>query len=90
MDVRRVPSYAPLPEESDRAWEWATCPRSGMAGLLVPADHEGYRWRDFDYLTIQDPLPDAVWQNALEEATDQDRFTIGLTASRPTALNGPT
>ena len=75
-----LPDPPPLPEEADRAWEWATCRRSGLAGLLVPADHQGRRWRAFDYLTSQDPLPDAVWHAALAAATDQDRFTIGLTA----------
>ncbi|CAL9610161.1 tetratricopeptide repeat protein [Nocardiopsis dassonvillei] len=72
----------PLPENADWAWEWATQPRSGLAGLLVPTDHEGRRWRAFDYLTTQDPLPDAVWHAALDAATDQDRFTIGVTAQR--------
>ncbi|GHC85359.1 hypothetical protein GCM10007079_28150 [Nocardiopsis terrae] len=75
-----LPDPPPLPEETDRAWEWATQPRSGLAGLLVPADHDGLRWRAFDYLTLPDPLPDAVWQNALDAATDQDRLDVGLTA----------
>ncbi|MGW9351722.1 tetratricopeptide repeat protein [Nocardiopsis flavescens] len=75
-----LPDPPPLPEDADRAWEWATQQRSGLAGLLVPADHEGRRWRAFDYLTTQDRLPDAVWHAALDAATDQDRFTIGVTA----------
>ncbi|MFE6309341.1 tetratricopeptide repeat protein, partial [Nocardiopsis sp. NPDC057823] len=75
-----LPDPPPLPEEADQAWEWATCRRSGLAGLLVPVDHQGRRWRAFDYLTTQDPLPDAVWRAALAAATDQDRFTIGVTA----------
>ncbi|MET9794806.1 tetratricopeptide repeat protein [Nocardiopsis alba] len=78
--VAYLPAPPPLPEEDDRAWEWATCPRSGMAGLLVPADHEGRRWRAFDYLTHQGPLPEAVWRTALETTTDQDCFTVGFTA----------
>ncbi|WP_152487140.1 tetratricopeptide repeat protein [Nocardiopsis halotolerans] len=77
-----LPHPPPLPEEADRAWEWATRPRSGTAGLLVPADHEGRLWRAFDYLTTQDPLPEAVWRAALDAATDRDRFTIGVTAYR--------
>ncbi|MFE3456009.1 SEL1-like repeat protein [Nocardiopsis aegyptia] len=77
-----LPDPPPLPEDADRAWEWATQPLSGLAGLLVPADHEGRRWRAFDYLTDQDRLPDAVWHAALDMATDQDRFTVGLTANR--------
>ncbi|MBB6122223.1 tetratricopeptide repeat protein, partial [Nocardiopsis algeriensis] len=75
-----LPDPPPLPEEADRAWEWATRPRSGLAGLLVPADHDGRRWRAFDYLTTPDPLPEAVWHTALDMATDQDRFTVGITA----------
>ncbi|WP_235006367.1 sel1 repeat family protein, partial [Nocardiopsis sp. JB363] len=75
-----LPDPPPLPEETDRAWEWATQPRSGLAGLLVPADHDGLRWRAFDYLTLPRPLPEAVWQSALEAATDQDRLDVGLTA----------
>ncbi|QKW32538.1 sel1 repeat family protein (plasmid) [Nocardiopsis flavescens] len=75
-----LPDPPPLPEEADQAWEWATCRRSGLAGLLVPADHEGRRWRAFDYLTAQGPLPDTVWHTALDAATDQDRLTIGVTA----------
>jgi hypothetical protein len=75
-----LPDPPPLPEEDDRAWAWATQPRSGLAGLLVPADHEGRRWRAFDYLTNQAPLPDAVWHAALDAATGQERFTIGVTA----------
>ncbi|MFD6950149.1 MULTISPECIES: hypothetical protein [unclassified Nocardiopsis] len=77
-----LPHPPPLPEETDQAWAWATRPRSGQAVLLVPADHEGRRWRAFDYLTTQDPLPEAVWRTALDMATDQDRFTIGVTAYR--------
>jgi thioredoxin-like negative regulator of GroEL len=75
-----LPHPPPLPEEDDRAWAWATQQRSGLAGLLVPADHEGRRWRAFDYLTTQGPLPDAVWHAALDAATGQERFTIGVTA----------
>ena len=75
-----LPQPPPLPEEADLAWQWATRPRSGQAGLLVPADHEGRQWRAFDYLTTQDTLPEAVWKAALDVATDQDRFTIGVTA----------
>ena len=75
-----LPAPPPLPEEVDQAWEWATRPRSGQAGLLVPADHEGRRWRAFDYLTTSQPLPDAVWRTALDAATGQDRFTIASTA----------
>ncbi|MEU3213550.1 tetratricopeptide repeat protein [Nocardiopsis alba] len=71
----------PLPEEIDRAWEWATRPRGGLAGLLVPADHHG-RWRAFDYLATEDALPEAVWRAALKVATEQDLFTVGLTAYR--------
>ncbi|MFE6449642.1 tetratricopeptide repeat protein [Nocardiopsis dassonvillei] len=77
-----LPHPPPLPEETDQAWEWATCRRSGMAGLLVPADHEGRRWRAFDYLTTQDPLPEAVWHAALDTATNEDRLTIGVSAHR--------
>ncbi|GAB2521096.1 hypothetical protein GCM10026982_55110 [Nocardiopsis aegyptia] len=75
-----LPDPPPLPEETDRAWEWATRRRSGLAGLLVPADHEGRRWRAFDYLTTQDPLPDAVWHTAVDVATDRERSTVGITA----------
>ncbi|WP_246404271.1 sel1 repeat family protein, partial [Nocardiopsis algeriensis] len=75
-----LPAPPPLPEESDRAWEWATQPRSGQAGLLVPADHDGRRWRAFDYLTTPGPLPDAVWHTALNTVTDQERFTVGVAA----------
>jgi TPR repeat protein len=74
-----LPDPPPLPEEADRAWAWATCRRSGLAGLLVPTDHEGRRWRAFDYLTPRGFLPDAVWHAALDAATDQERFTIGVT-----------
>ncbi|QRN79803.1 MAG: sel1 repeat family protein, partial [Nocardiopsis sp. BM-2018] len=77
-----LPAPPPLPEEADRAWAWATQPRSGLAGLLVPADHQGHRWRAFDYFTTQDRLPDAVWHTALDAATDQDRFNVGVTAYR--------
>ncbi|MFE1100339.1 tetratricopeptide repeat protein [Nocardiopsis alba] len=78
--VAYLPAPPPLPEEDDQAWEWATCPRSGMAGLLVPADHEGRRWRAFDYLTNQGPLPEAVWRTALETTAGQERLDVGLTA----------
>nr|WP_237450030.1 SEL1-like repeat protein [Nocardiopsis alba] len=80
VHVAYLPAPPPLPEEDDQAWEWATCPRSGMAGLLVPADHEGRRWRAFDYLTHQGPLPEAVWRTALETTTGQERLDVGLTA----------
>ncbi|RKS05984.1 hypothetical protein DFP74_1604 [Nocardiopsis sp. Huas11] len=75
-----LPHPPPLPEETDLAWAWATCQRSGLAGLLVPADPEGRRWRAFDYLTTQDPLPEAIWHAALDMTTDQDRNDVGLTA----------
>ncbi|MGW9554217.1 tetratricopeptide repeat protein [Nocardiopsis sp. NPDC055551] len=75
-----LPAPPPLPEEADQAWAWATRPRSGLAGLLVPADHEGLRWRAFDYLTIEGPLPESVRYAALETATVQDRFAVGLAA----------
>ncbi|WP_345558774.1 hypothetical protein [Streptomonospora halophila] len=75
-----LPDPPPLPEEADQAWAWATRQRSGLAGLLVPVDHDGHRWRAFDYLTPQSPLPDAVWHTALGMATDQDLFSVGLTA----------
>ncbi|MEU3022029.1 tetratricopeptide repeat protein [Nocardiopsis alba] len=75
-----LPSPPPLPEENDQAWAWATRPLSGMAGLLVPTDHEGRRWRAFDYLETQAPVPDLIWHTALATAKTTDRFTIGLTA----------
>jgi TPR repeat protein len=77
-----LPAPPPLPEDADQAWAWATQPRSGLAGLLVPTDHEGRRWRAFDYLTLQGPLPKALWHAALATATDRDRFDVGLTAYR--------
>ncbi|MET9711707.1 tetratricopeptide repeat protein [Nocardiopsis alba] len=76
-----LPAPPPLPEEDDQAWEWATRQRSGLAGLLVPVDHEGHRWRAFDYLTAQEPLPDAMWRSALETATVHERYDVGVTAS---------
>ncbi|MFC9084887.1 tetratricopeptide repeat protein [Nocardiopsis dassonvillei] len=76
-----LPDPPPLAEEADQAWAWATRPRSGLTGLLVPADHDG-RWRAFDYLTLQDPLPETVWRAALDTATEQERFAVGLRASR--------
>jgi TPR repeat protein len=75
-----LPDPPPLPEDADEAWAWATRPRSGLAGLLVPADHEGHRWRAFDYLTPPGPLPKALWHAALATATDGERFDVGLTA----------
>ncbi|WP_193371938.1 MULTISPECIES: sel1 repeat family protein [Nocardiopsis] len=75
-----LPTPPPLPEETDQAWKWATQQRSGLAGLLVPTDYEGTRWRAFDYLHLQGPLPEAVWRAALDVATDEDRLTIGATA----------
>ncbi|MFE1395066.1 tetratricopeptide repeat protein [Nocardiopsis alba] len=77
-----LPAPPPLPEDADQAWEWATRPRSGTAGLLVLIDHEGLRWRAFDYLTTQRPLPEAAWHTALNLATEKDRFIIGITALR--------
>ncbi|MBQ1080602.1 tetratricopeptide repeat protein [Nocardiopsis sp. B62] len=74
-----LPDPPPLAEEAEQAWAWATHQRSGMAGLLVPVDHDG-RWRAFDYLTLQGPLPEIVWRVALDTATDQDRLDVGLTA----------
>ncbi|GAA1118687.1 tetratricopeptide repeat protein [Nocardiopsis metallicus] len=74
-----LPDPPPLPEEVDRAWAWAIRQRSGLAGLLVPADHEG-RWRAFDYLTPQGHVPDAVWRTALDTASEQDRIAVGVTA----------
>ncbi|NYH51380.1 hypothetical protein HNR06_000969 [Nocardiopsis arvandica] len=82
-----LPTPPPLPEEADQAWEWATRQRSGMAGLLVPADHEGTRWRVFDYLTPPGPLSEAVWHAALAAATARDRFTIGVTAYRAAQID---
>ncbi|WP_211717070.1 tetratricopeptide repeat protein [Nocardiopsis sp. MG754419] len=77
-----LPGAPHLPEDADRAWEWATRRRSGRAGMLVPADSEGLRWRAFDYLTSPDSLPEAIWRIALQEAGEQDRYTIGITAFR--------
>ncbi|QVJ03464.1 hypothetical protein KGD82_27650 (plasmid) [Nocardiopsis eucommiae] len=76
-----LPAPPPLPEDADRAWEWATKQRSGMAGLLVPADHDG-RWRAFDYLTLPGPLPEAVWNAALDPAFAQDHFDVGVMADK--------
>ncbi|MEU3231329.1 tetratricopeptide repeat protein [Nocardiopsis alba] len=75
-----LPDPPPLPEEADQAWVWATRQRSGLAGLLVPADNDG-RWRAFDYLTIGGALPDSVWRAALDVATDQDLIDVGFTAA---------
>ncbi|MFD0773103.1 hypothetical protein ACFQZ2_04100, partial [Streptomonospora algeriensis] len=73
-----LPDPPPPPEDADAAWQWATRVRSGGAGLLVPAGHE--RWRAFDYLTSDEPVPEATWRAALAWAGGQDRFTIGVTA----------
>ncbi|XKK39669.1 sel1 repeat family protein [Nocardiopsis sp. ARC36] len=75
-----LPVPPPLPEEAERAWEWATQVRSGVAALLVPADHHGRRWRAFDYLTTETPIPETTWRTALGLATDEDHYGIGLTA----------
>ncbi len=80
--VAYLPAPPPLPEEADRAWAWAVHQRSGLAGLLVPVDHEGRRWRAFDYLTTQGPLPATVWRTALDIASDQDLLAVGLTANK--------
>lgn len=74
-----LPDPPPLPEEADQAWEWATRQRSGLAGLLVPVDHEG-RLRAFDYLTLQGMPPETVWRAALDIATEQERIAVGVTA----------
>ncbi|WDZ92854.1 tetratricopeptide repeat protein [Nocardiopsis sp. HUAS JQ3] len=77
-----LPAPPPLPEEANQAWLWAIQQRSGLAGLLVPTDHQGSQWRAFDYLAPQGPLPEAAWRAALDAATDQDRHDVGLTAYR--------
>lgn len=75
-----LPIPPPIPEGSEQAWEWVTQVRSGVAALLVPTDHHGRRWRAFDYLTTEDPIPKTTWRMALESATDEDRYGIGIAA----------
>ncbi|MFD6949878.1 MULTISPECIES: tetratricopeptide repeat protein [unclassified Nocardiopsis] len=75
-----LPGSPPLPEEAERAWEWATQVRSGVAGLLVPTDHYGHRWRAFDYLTTETPIPESTWRTALKLATNEDCYGIAITA----------
>uniref|UniRef100_UPI0012681563 sel1 repeat family protein n=1 Tax=Nocardiopsis baichengensis TaxID=280240 RepID=UPI0012681563 len=75
-----LPAPPPAPEGADAAWEWATEVRSGVAGLLVPTDHAGRCWRAFDYLTAEEPLPEAAWQAAIDWAEHEDNVTIGITA----------
>ncbi|MBB6001332.1 TPR repeat protein [Streptomonospora salina] len=75
-----LPPPPPAAEAADEAWGWATRVRHEVAGLLVPADHSQERWRALDYLTREDPVPAAVWEAALEEASEEDRRTVGVTA----------
>ncbi|MFD0802660.1 tetratricopeptide repeat protein [Streptomonospora algeriensis] len=75
-----LPPPPPAAEAAEEAWEWATRVRHEVAGLLVSADHDQERWRAFDYISREEPVPEAVWQAALDWANDEDRFTIGVTA----------
>ncbi|WP_052809543.1 hypothetical protein, partial [Streptomonospora alba] len=77
---RYLPPPPPAAEAADEAWEWATRVRHEVAGLLVPADHGRKRWRALDYLTREEPVPEAVWRVALDWAGDEDRLAIGATA----------
>ncbi|MFZ3571275.1 tetratricopeptide repeat protein [Streptomyces sp. BH097] len=73
------------PEPLDRAWSWATEARYGATRHLIPVD-DG--WQAFDYLvdavmraTAPAPLPQEVWETALELAVQShQRHDVALAA----------
>ncbi|WP_017595746.1 hypothetical protein [Nocardiopsis potens] len=62
------------PEPFDRALAWAQQVRLGVSGLLIPADLDGRRWRPFDHLVeaAEAPVPEELWEAALEHTADDD------------------
>ncbi|QVQ53389.1 sel1 repeat family protein [Spiractinospora alimapuensis] len=77
---KTLPPPPPLAETDDEAWAWATTPTVGTHGLLIPTDHDGERWRAFDYLTTDEPIPDDVWDAAIELADPSELNQIAWTA----------
>lgn len=69
------------PEPLDEAFAWATQPRLGVTGLLVPSEDED-GWEVIDYLVdrTDSPIPLKVWDTVLRYALDADRFAIGFAA----------
>ncbi|MEY9212973.1 hypothetical protein NI17_003055 [Thermobifida halotolerans] len=73
------------PEPFDRALVWAVREHEDTCGLLLPVttDDRQEAWRPFDYLVDQTttPLPDGLWNLALNHTTSPDtHFAIGWAA----------
>ncbi|MGW2224624.1 tetratricopeptide repeat protein [Streptomyces formicae] len=73
-------------EGFEEALAWATAPRHGMTGLLVPGEWPG-TWRAFGALITgaahaEPTVPDRVWERAYEELEPHDAAELdGLVAA---------
>ncbi|MDT0483808.1 tetratricopeptide repeat protein [Streptomyces doebereineriae] len=70
------------PEPLEDAIRWATEIRYGVTSLLLPAE-DPQAWDVFDYLKdhIKTSVPRCAWTAALEHATGEDQFAVGLAAA---------
>ncbi|CAL9618726.1 hypothetical protein SUDANB121_05816 [Nocardiopsis dassonvillei] len=73
------------PEPFSDALEWASEVVFGASSLLVPSNDMGHpSWRPFDYLidVVSDPIPPAVWGDALLHIKNPDvLFSMGIKAA---------
>ncbi|MFI8201588.1 tetratricopeptide repeat protein [Streptomyces sp. NPDC085937] len=74
------------PEPFPQAMEWATAQVRATTGLLLPSEFEGH-FTVFDYLvdttqrdTNTSPVPEVIWDAALQIVTEADRTTVAEAA----------
>ena len=81
------------PDELDEAFNWATtpefkAPRGTRRQALLTEDPRAKTLTIHDYVLDHDQrttapdVPDRVWESALNYPTEEQRFTIGVTAAR--------